>query len=125
MAGTIASPVIGTPITTAATSSSSTSIDGGLTPPSPHLSATSESSLDSNDESLDAPITPAVKDPSVIVGMACRVPGASNPSELWKIIAEKRDLQRKIPEDRFNVDAYYHPDGTNKGTVSTEPGNRK
>ena len=58
-----------------------------------------------------------VADPSVIVGMAARVPGASNISQLWKILAEKRDLQRKIPEDRFNVDAYYHPNSSNKGTV--------
>ena len=49
--------------------------------------------------------------------MACRVPGAINPAKLWTILAEKQDLRKKIPEDRFNVDAYYHPQGTNKGTV--------
>jgi acyl transferase domain-containing protein len=59
-----------------------------------------------------------VIDPTVIVGMACRVPGATNTSQLWDVLAEKRDLQRKIPEDRFNVDAFYHPQGSNKGTVS-------
>lgn len=120
MATTMASPAVGTPLMTVTNSSATTSVDGGRTPPSPQLSESSESSLDSNDESMGVPITPAVKDPSVIVGMACRVPGASNPSQLWKNIAEKRDLQRKMPEDRFNVDAFYHPDGTNKGTVSTE-----
>lgn len=61
---------------------------------------------------------PMETDPSVIVGMACRVPGANNPSQLWDVIAEQKDLRRKIPEDRFNVDNFYHPDGTNKGTVS-------
>jgi len=111
-----------TPTMTAATSSSTTSVDGGRTPPSPQLSSSSESSLDSNDESPGVPLTPAVKDPSVIVGMACRVPGATNPSQLWKVIAEKRDLQRKMPEDRYNVDAYYHPDGTNKGTTNAKYG---
>lgn len=30
---------------------------------------------------------------------------------------EQKDVQRKMPSDRFNVDAFYHPDGTNKGTV--------
>ena len=122
MAATMASPMVETSLMTAVNSSSSTSLDGARTPPSPHLSASSESSLDSNDESTGIPITPAVKDPSVIVGMACRVPGASNPSQLWKNIAEKRDLQRKMPEDRFNVDAYYHPDGTNKGTTNAKYG---
>ena len=49
--------------------------------------------------------------------MACRVPGATNTSQLWDTLAQKRDLQSKIPKDRFNVDAFYHPQGTNKGTV--------
>ena len=60
----------------------------------------------------------AADDPAAIVGLACRVPGAQNPSQLWKLVEEQRDVQRKMPEDRFNVDAFYHPDGTNKGTVS-------
>ena len=77
-----------------------------------------ESTLSSLDTSNDASMVdlPAT-DPSVIVGMACRVPGATNTSQLWKVLAEQHDLQRKMPEDRFNVDAYYHPVGTNKGTV--------
>lgn len=61
---------------------------------------------------------PSVTDPSVIIGMACRVPGATNPSQLWDVIAKKQDLRREIPPDRFNVDAFYHPVGGNKGTVS-------
>lgn len=54
---------------------------------------------------------------SAIIGMACRVPGARNPQQLWKNIIEQKDVQRKIPKERFNVDAFFHPDGTNKGTV--------
>lgn len=56
---------------------------------------------------------------SVIVGFACRVPGSNNPSQLWKNLASRKDVQRKIPEGRFHVDNFFHPDGTNKGTVST------
>jgi hypothetical protein len=59
----------------------------------------------------------AMRDPTVIVGMACRAPGAVNTSQLWSVIADKKDLRRKVPEDRFNVDAFYHPQGSNKGTV--------
>ena len=59
-------------------------------------------------------------DPAVIVGLACRVPGARNPSQLWSLIEEQRDVQRKMPADRFNVDAFYHPNGANKGTVSLQ-----
>jgi hypothetical protein len=58
------------------------------------------------------------EDPSVIVGLACRVPGASNPSKLWDLITEQRDVQGTMPSDRYNVDNFYHPDGTRKGTVS-------
>ncbi len=56
-------------------------------------------------------------DPTTIVGLACRVPGAQNPSKLWENIVEQKDLQSKIPSDRFNVDAFYHPNGANKSTV--------
>ncbi|KAL2758025.1 hypothetical protein ACRALDRAFT_1068472 [Sodiomyces alcalophilus JCM 7366] len=61
-------------------------------------------------------------DPTVIVGLACRVPGASNPSKLWEHIAEQRDVQRKMPEDRYNVDNYFHPDGTRKGLTNARYG---
>ena len=94
----------------------SSSTDGDATGSSSPSSV--ESTLSSLDTSNDAPMVDlATTDPSVIVGMACRVPGATNTSQLWKVLAEQRDLQRKMPEDRFNVDAYYHPQGTNKGTV--------
>jgi hypothetical protein len=55
--------------------------------------------------------------PAVIVGLACRVPGAQNPSQLWKNIEAQVDLRQKIPSDRFNIDAFCHPDATKKGTV--------
>jgi Beta-ketoacyl synthase, N-terminal domain len=94
--------------------SSSTSVCGE-TPFTPASLAVSESSLESfNETTLDR----TIRDPTVIVGMACRTPGATNTSQLWNVIAEKKDLQRKIPEDRFNVDAFYHPQGSNKGTVN-------
>lgn len=62
------------------------------------------------------------RDPACIVGMACRVPGASRPSELWDHILGQRDVQRKMPEDRFNVDAFYHPNPSNKGTTNAKYG---
>ena len=57
-------------------------------------------------------------DPTAIIGLACRVPGAQNSTKLWENIVEQKDLQKKIPADRFNVDAFYHPNGANKSTVS-------
>ncbi|PLB49865.1 putative LovB-like polyketide synthase [Aspergillus steynii IBT 23096] len=57
-----------------------------------------------------------------VIGMACRVPGASSPSKLWDNLINKVDLQRKMPADRFNVDAFYHPDGTHKGSTNAKYG---
>jgi hypothetical protein len=59
-----------------------------------------------------------VPENTAIVGMACRLPGAKSPQQLWKNIVDQRDVQCKIPKERWNVDAFYHPEGTNKGTVS-------
>lgn len=56
--------------------------------------------------------------PLVIVGMACRVAGANSTSKLWDNILQKKDLRREMPPERFNVDAFYHPDRLNNGTVS-------
>ena len=100
----------------AAYSTSSTSDDTAGSP-YPSVLKSTDSSLDTTSDESMAGL--AVADPSVVVGMACRVPGATNTSQLWEMLAEQRDLQKKMPQDRFNVDAYYHPQGTNKGTVRT------
>lgn len=65
--------------------------------------------------------TPAT-DPVAIVGLACRTAGASSPSKLWDLVVSQRDVQRKMPSDRFNVDAFYHPTGANKGTTNAKFG---
>ncbi|KAF5134116.1 Reducing polyketide synthase hmp8 [Metarhizium anisopliae] len=61
-------------------------------------------------------------DLSVIVGLACRVPGANTPSKLWQSIAEQRDVQQKMPEDRLKVDSFFHPEPTHKGTTNARFG---
>lgn len=93
-------------------------------------SSSSGSSLHSrsSSESLGAPsdtTAPSIHeddfgradDPTAIVGLACRLPGAQSSSKLWENILEQKDLQSKIPADRFTVDEFYHPNGANKGTV--------
>ena len=57
--------------------------------------------------------------PIAIVGMSCRFPGdATNVENLWKMCAESRDAWTSIPEDRFKLQGYYHPDSSRPGTVS-------
>lgn len=56
--------------------------------------------------------------PIAIIGMACRFPGdATSPEKLWNMLAEKRSGWCEIPKDRFNIDAFYHPDPDRNGTV--------
>jgi hypothetical protein len=91
----------------------------GRTSGTPELNSSSSQSLsrDSNTELTSELSSSSLDDPSVIVGMACRVPGASSPSQLWQNINDQIDVQSLIPADRFNVNAFYHPKGTNTGTV--------
>lgn len=105
-------------------------IDRRLTDLTESTSSSSGSSLHSrsSSESLGAPSDTTAPsdhedncgradDPTAIVGLACRLPGAQSSSKLWENILEQKDLQSKIPADRFTVDQFYHPKGTNKGTV--------
>ncbi|KAI1463640.1 putative hybrid NRPS/PKS enzyme [Daldinia caldariorum] len=57
------------------------------------------------------------REPIAIIGTGCRFPGQSdNPSKLWDLLKEPRDLLKEIPEDRFSVDAFYHPHNYHHGT---------
>lgn len=44
-----------------------------------------------------------------IVGMSCRLPGASDPEALWKLLDEGRCAVSRIPEDRWLLPRYLHP----------------
>ena len=56
-------------------------------------------------------------EPIAIVGTGCRFPGSANsPSRLWELLSKPRDLLTLIPTDRFNAEAFYHPDGLHHGT---------
>ncbi|KAI1376083.1 putative polyketide synthase [Hypoxylon crocopeplum] len=57
------------------------------------------------------------KEPIAVVGSACRFPGSlDTPSKLWRFLSNPKDLLSKIPSERFNADAYYHPNGQHHGT---------
>lgn len=60
-------------------------------------------------------------EPIAIIGSGCRFPGnSSSPSKLWDLLHEPRDLLTKIPADRFNAEAFYHPDPTHHGTTNVQ-----
>lgn len=58
--------------------------------------------------------------PIAIVGMSCRFPGgASDLEKFWELVSEGRSAWSKIPESRFNADAFYHPDSDRVDSVSS------
>ena len=60
-------------------------------------------------------------EPIAIVWTACRFPGGSDsPSKLWELLREPRDLLTKVPSNRFDTKAYYHPDPTHHGTTDEQ-----
>lgn len=61
--------------------------------------------------------------PIAIVGMGCRFPqDATSPEKLWDMILRKQSARTDIPSDRFNVDAFYHPDSDRNGMMSNRGG---
>ncbi|KAL2139025.1 hypothetical protein VTI28DRAFT_5884 [Corynascus sepedonium] len=61
-----------------------------------------------------------IAEPIAIIGTACRFAGgATTPSRLWELLANPVDLTREIPAERFNIEAFYHPDGEHHGTTNS------
>ncbi|CZS79166.1 unnamed protein product [Fusarium graminearum] len=58
-------------------------------------------------------------EPIAIIGTGCRFPGGSNTaSKLWDLLKDPKDVSKEIPEDRFNLDRFYHKDSTHHGTAN-------
>lgn len=57
-------------------------------------------------------------EPIAVIGSGMRFPGSSsNPSNLWELLLKPRDLLQRIPEERFNIDNFYHPDPSHHATT--------
>ncbi|KAI0406744.1 ketoacyl-synt-domain-containing protein [Xylaria palmicola] len=62
-------------------------------------------------------------EPIAIVGAACRLPGeASSLDGLWNMMKESRTAHARVPAERWDADAFYHPDPDRKGTLTTTHG---
>jgi len=44
-----------------------------------------------------------------VIGMACRLPGASGTDELWKLLRDGVDATTETPSERYDVDALHSP----------------
>lgn len=67
---------------------------------------------------MDAPVPPIA-----IVGMACRFPGGANsPEEFWKLLVDGVDAWTPVPPERWNEDAFFHPDPDKQGMYNHRGG---
>lgn len=63
-----------------------------------------------------------VDEPIAIVGIACRLSGEANSLDgLWNMMSSSRSGHGEVPSDRWDADAWYHPDLDRKGSVCFRP----
>src|SRR5580704_18285568 len=60
--------------------------------------------------------------PVALIGLACRFPGAADLEEFWSLLKAGRDGVGEIPDDRWDVAAYFHPDPAKPGKMYTRAG---
>jgi acyl transferase domain-containing protein/acyl carrier protein len=54
-----------------------------------------------------------------IVGYAARFPGAADADEFWDVLRQGRDAISEVPQDRWDVDAFFDPEPGAPGKVVT------
>ncbi|PSN59795.1 ketoacyl-synt-domain-containing protein, partial [Corynespora cassiicola Philippines] len=61
--------------------------------------------------------------PLAIVGMSCRMPGkVASLDDFWNLLANSKDGYKEFPKDRFNWEAYYHPNQARKDSIHVKNG---
>lgn len=62
-------------------------------------------------------------EPIAIIGIGCRLPGdVGNTEDFWRLLSEGGSGWSIVPKDRWNVDSFYHPDGTSIQSCNTKSG---
>ncbi|MCX4246642.1 type I polyketide synthase [Paraliomyxa miuraensis] len=62
------------------------------------------------------------EEPIVLVGMACRFPGAESLEAYWQLLRGGVDAIGEVPEERWEADAFYDPDPAAPGMMNTRWG---
>lgn len=58
-----------------------------------------------------------------VIGVSGRFPGdGTTPRHLWDLLKEGKSALGEVPKSRFNVNGFYHPDGSKAGTFNTNKG---
>src|SRR5687767_6617442 len=66
--------------------------------------------------------TALAREPIAIIGIGCRFPGASDAAAFWRLLHDGGDAVREVPADRWDSNAYYHPDAAMPGKMNTRWG---
>ncbi len=75
------------------------------------------------DQNIDAHSQATLSEPIAIIGLACRFPaGANTPEAFWELLKNGRDAVSEIPEDRWNLAAFYDPMPNTPGKMYTRHG---
>jgi hypothetical protein len=57
-------------------------------------------------------------EPVAVIGFSFKFPqDATSGESFWKMLLEGRSAMTEIPKDRFNIDAFYHPNADRHDTV--------
>jgi 8-amino-7-oxononanoate synthase len=62
------------------------------------------------------------KEPIAVIGIGCRLPGANNPQEFWKLLHDNIDAISEVPLSRWDLDTFYDPDPTQPHKMNTRWG---
>ncbi|KZS73299.1 polyketide synthase [Mycobacterium kansasii] len=64
-----------------------------------------------------------IAEPIAVVGVGCRFPGnATGPESFWQLLLDGVDTIGEVPPDRWDADAFYDPDPSAPGRMTTKWG---
>ncbi|MEU6396012.1 type I polyketide synthase [Streptomyces cinnamoneus] len=64
----------------------------------------------------------APAEPIAVIAMACRLPGAAGPRDLWRLLRDGASGIKDVPADRWNAEEFYDGDAQRPGRVNTRRG---
>ena len=57
-------------------------------------------------------------EPIAVIGLDLKLPqDAATPEGFFEMLMQGRSALTEVPKDRYNLDAFYHPDSDRAGTV--------
>ncbi len=62
------------------------------------------------------------REPIAVIGMACRLPGASDVESFWTLLRRGKCTVTEVPKERWDADLYYDPDTSKSGRMNTRWG---